>query len=278
MSKTEETKKVAEEKKTSETAAKKTAAKSEKKAEKKVAADVNDMSEDQIKFARINIRKKFNEKFSKWAEIAPEDADDAFIAEAKKDFDDEVEVNKNAKFEIATADDGLALKSAEFLKEWNEKFNHWTKGQWRGLIRFNVVISDIIEDLKKNPEKSLEIDYQTLIFLYYTMMEPQGTGLQSAREMAKFENYNEATDAPFETDIPVTYSGILEKVKMHVDGLKATDKKLVILKQRLELAYGGLKMNLKISSLEEFVEFCDAINAENVSSSSDEIESQSPTS
>ena len=43
-----------------------------------VAADVQEMSKEQIEFARINIRKTFNEKFSKWAEIDPVDADDDF--------------------------------------------------------------------------------------------------------------------------------------------------------------------------------------------------------
>lgn len=236
-----------------------------------VAADVAQMSDEQIEFARINIRKQFNEKFSKWAEIDPVNADDDFIAEAKKDFEDEVEVNKNAKFELAGAEDGLALKSAQFLREWNEKFNHWEKGQWRGVIMFEKVIKKLIDEITADSSKALEVDYQTLMFLYYSMMEPRGTGLESARSMALLENYDEEKDAPFETEIPVTYSGLLEKVKIHIDGLKATDKKLVILKQRLELAYGGLKMNLKISSLEEFVEFCDAINAENINDSGDDV-------
>lgn len=236
-----------------------------------VAADVQEMSKEQIEFARINIRKTFNEKFSKWAEIDPVDADDDFIAEAKKDFEDEIEVNKNATFELAGPEDGLALKSANFLREWNEKFNHWEKGQWRGVIMFEKVIKKLIDEISADPSKSLEIDYQTLMFLYYSMMNPSGTGLESARAMAVLENYDEENDAPFETESPVTYSGILEKVKMHTDGLKATDKKLVILKQRLELAYGGLKMNLKISSIEEFVEFCDAINAENITDSGNDV-------
>ena len=47
-------------------------------------------SEEQLEFARINTRKEFNKKFSKWAEIEPENADDDFIALAKKEFEDEV--------------------------------------------------------------------------------------------------------------------------------------------------------------------------------------------
>ena len=245
--------------------------KTKKENTKPASEEKQQYTQEELEFARINLRKNFNERFSKWAVMEPEDADDDFIAQAKKDLEDAVEDQKKKTYNIGDAADGIALKTAEFLKEWNEKFNYWEKGSWRGLIRFNVVISEIIEKLKADDKMNLDIDYQTLIFLYNSMMNPNGIGLESARAMAVLENYDEENDAPFETESPVTYSGILEKVKMHTDGLKATDKKLVILKQRLELAYGGLKMNLKISSIEEFVEFCDAINAENITDSGKDV-------
>ena len=146
----------------------------------------------------------------------------------------------------------------------NTKFNTWEKGSWRGVIHFDKVIKNIIEDLKANPDKDFEVDYSTLIFLYQSMMEPKGIGLETARAMAKFENYNEETGKPYEENIPVTYSGILEKVMIEVQQLSNVDKKLTILKERVNLAYAGLKMNLKIQRMEEFLEFHDAITAENV--------------
>jgi hypothetical protein len=245
--------------------------KTEEKTEENISADVNSMSDDQIKFARINIRKEFNKKYSKWAEIDPVDADDDFIAQAKKDVEDATEENKNAMFELATPDDGLNLKTAEFLQNWNKKYNHWEKGQWRGVISFERVIKKIIDDLKADSTKSFEVDYQTLLFLYSTMMNPFGTGLESAIAMAEMENYDIENDGVREEDIPVTYSGILEKVNIHLNGISANYKKLNILKQRLELAYGGLKMNLKISSVEEFVEFSNKITSDGVADSTDEV-------
>lgn len=228
-------------------------------------------NEEQLQFARINMRKHFNSKFSKWATIEPDDADDDFIAQTKKDLEEAVEIQKHADYEIATAEDGLALKSAEFLKTWNENFNSWEKGMWRGLIRFNIVIDGLIKDLRENPEKSLIIDYQTLIFLYNSMMTPSGIGLESARRMAKFENYNEETDGPYEENIPVTYSGILSKIKDHINYLSAVDKKLNVLRQRVQLAYAGLKMTIKVTELEEFVEFHDAITSTGVEDATEEV-------
>ena len=158
----------------------------------------------------------------------------------------------------------MALKSAEFLCDWNKNFNKWEKGMWRGIIRFEQVIGKIVDELKADDKKDFEIDYATLIFLYNAMMTPNGVGLESARTMAKFENYNEETDAPFEENIPVTYSGILSIILEKVKYLGAVDKKLNIMKQRVELAYAGLRMKFKISSLEEFIEFNDAITKENM--------------
>ena len=87
--------------------------------------------------------------------------------------------------------------------------------------------------------------------------------------MAEFENYNEETGKVFEENIPVTYSGILEKIQIAVKGLANIDKKLTILKERVNLAYAGLKMNLKISEIEEFIEFHEAITAQAVADDPD---------
>ena len=96
------------------------------------------------------------------------------------------------------------------------------------------------------------------------MGEPKGTGIETARKMAHFENYNEETGEVYEEVMPVTYSGVLEKILVEVRKLSNIDKKLSILKERVNLAYAGLKMNLKISEIEEFLEFHEAITAHNV--------------
>ena len=232
-------------------------------------AGVPELTEEQKQYARITVRQEFNKKFSKWAEIDPVDATDDDIAAAKKDFEDCVDENKNKTYLIATHEDGLALKTAEFLQNWNKEFNTWENGAWRGLIQFDRVITKIIDELKADTNKDFEIDYSTLIFLYQSMGTPKGSGIVSARKMAEFENYNEETGKVFEENIPVTYSGVLEKIQLAVKGLSNIDKKLTILKERVNLAYAGLKMNLKISELEEFLEFHEAITAQAVADNPD---------
>lgn len=238
-------------------------------ANKKDDMDLPELTEEQKQYARITVRNEFNKKFSKWAEIDPEDATDDDIAAVKKDFEDCVEENKNKTYLIATHEDGLALKTAEFLQNWNKEFNTWENGAWRGIIQFDRVITKIIDELKTDTNKDFEIDYSTLIFLYQSMGTPKGSGIVSARKMAEFENYNEETGKVFEENIPVTYSGVLEKIQLAVKGLSNIDKKLTILKERVNLAYAGLKMNLKISELEEFLEFHEAITAQAVADNPD---------
>ena len=238
-------------------------------ANKKDDMSLPELTEEQKQYARITVRNEFNKKFSKWAEIDPEDATDDDIAAVKKDFEDCVEENKNKTYLIATHEDGLSLKTAEFLQSWNKEFNTWENGAWRGIIQFDRVITKIIDELKTDTNKDFEIDYSTLIFLYQSMGTPKGTGIVSARKMAEFENYNEETGKVFEENIPVTYSGVLEKIQLAVKGLSNIDKKLTILKERVNLAYAGLKMNLKISELEEFLEFHEAITAQAVADNPD---------
>ena len=238
-------------------------------ANKKDDMGMPELTEEQKQYARITVRNEFNKKFSKWAEIDPEDATDDDIAAVKKDFEDCVEENKNKTYLIATHEDGLALKTAEFLQNWNKEFNTWENGAWRGIIQFDRVITKIIDELKTDTNKDFEIDYSTLIFLYQSMGTPKGSGIVSARKMAEFENYNEETGKVFEENIPVTYSGVLEKIQLAVKGLSNIDKKLTILKERVNLAYAGLKMNLKISELEEFLEFHEAITAQAVADNPD---------
>ena len=83
-------------------------------------------------------------------------------------------------------------------------------------------------------------------------------------------NYNEETDAPFEENIPVTYSGVLSKIIEHINYLGGIDKKLNILRTRLQYAYMGLKMTLKVTEIDEFVEFNDAVTDNGVAEATKE--------
>lgn len=232
--------------------------------EEMVNTGVPEYTEEQKEYARMTVRKEFNENFSKWATIADENATDEDIAKAKADFEEAVEETKKRTYTIAKAEGGCALRAAVLLKQWNMHLNAWQNGEWRGVAALNKYLDEKIDELEDNKDLDLVVDYQTLVFLYNTMSRPVGYGLETATMMAKFENYDLEKLEVIEVEYPVTFSGILEKVQTECSILTNIDKKLTILKERVNLAYAGLNMVLKITELEEFIEFADAINRQTI--------------
>jgi len=191
------------------------------------------------------------ERFSKWMEICDEEATKEDIEAAKKDFDAEVAKYSDSTYTIMERD---GLPYAELLAKWNAEYNYWEKGQWKGIIMFDKVINDIINDLRNTPENPLIVDYQTLMYLYQTMANPSGHGLASAKAMAEFENFDPITAEPKEKETFVTYTHILQNILNNVNDLVNVDKKLKLYRERINIATAGIKFNWKISEIEEFIE------------------------
>lgn len=231
-----------------------------------VNTGIPEFTEEQKEYARMNVRTEFNKKFSKWATIADEDATDEDIEKAKADFNAAVDETKARTYTLATTEGNCAKKAAILLHLWNSKMNVWGASAWRGVIAFDKFITDFLD----KDGVDLVIDYNTLVFLHQQMQTPYGIGVDHAMLMAELENYDIEKNEVRETEYPVTYSGILERVNTEVSMLSNIDKKLTILRERVNLAYAGLRMDLKITELEEFIEFNDAMVQETVAHESEE--------
>ena len=217
--------------------AKKKLTKKDEEKEKMVdMTNIDDIDPKVIEKARKETREAMKEKFDKWIEVFDEDASDEFLQETKKDFQDEI-----------FSEEQLFPKPGDFLS-----LNNINKEKM-----FNKVITQHIADLTMNTDKAFEIDYATLIFLYNAMANPHGIGLESARQMAEMENYDEVNDKAFDEDTPVTYSGILEKIFAYVRELAVVDKMLKLYQERINIAAAGIKFNFKITELEEFKQLHD---------------------
>ena len=102
-------------------------------------------------------------------------------------------------------------------------------------------------------------------------MKPQGTGLDSANKMKELEeSFDNRDDKSTEIDPKhldidnvISYSTILEKIGRHIDYLKSANHEMEILQQRWAMAESDIKMDLKITELEEFVEFSNCLNNKN---------------
>ena len=228
-----------------------------KKTNEKV--DATQMTDEQLKKLHEKFRDDLREKFGKWLTVYDEEATKEDVDKAKAEFDEEVAKYANKTYVIAEKD---ALAFAELLKKWNTTMNHWEKGTWKGMHMFDKVISEAIEKYKADATLPFEVDYATLMYLYQTMSNPAGVGLESARAMAELEGFDLEKVEKKDDENFVTYSHILQNVLEIIRQLANIDKKLKLMRERINIATAGIKIDFKITELEEFIELHDAFIGE----------------
>lgn len=228
-----------------------------KKTNEKV--DATQMSDEQLKKLHDKFRKDLREKFDKWLIVYDEEATKEDVDKAKAEFDEEVAKYANKTYVIAEKD---ALAFAELLKKWNATLNHWEKGTWKGMLMFDKVISEAIEKYKADATLPFEVDYATLMYLYQTMSNPAGVGLESAKAMAELEGFDLEKVEKKDDENFVTYSHILQNILEIIRQLSNIDKKLKLMRERINIATAGIKFDFKITELEEFIELHDAFVGE----------------
>ena len=228
-----------------------------KKTNEKV--DATQMTDEQLKKLHEKFRDDLREKFGKWLTVYDEEATKEDVDKAKAEFDEEVAKYANKTYVIAEKD---ALAFAELLKKWNATMNHWEKGTWKGMLMFDKVISEAIEKYKADATLPFEVDYATLMYLYQTMSNPAGVGLESARAMAELEGFDLEKVEKKDDENFVTYSHILQNVLEIIRQLANIDKKLKLMRERINIATAGIKFDFKITELEEFIELHDAFIGE----------------
>ena len=221
--------------------------------------DATQMTDEQLKKLHEKFRNDLREKFGKWLTVYDEEATKEDIDKAKAEFDEEVAKYANKTYVIAEKD---ALAFAELLKKWNTTMNHWEKGTWKGMLMFDKVISEAIEKYKVDATLPFEVDYATLMYLYQTMTNPAGVGLESARAMAELEGFDIEKVEKKDDENFITYSHILQNVLEIIRQLANIDKKLKLMRERINIATAGIKFDFKITELEEFIELHDAFIGE----------------
>ena len=221
--------------------------------------DATQMTDEQLKKLHEKFRNDLREKFDKWITVYDEEATKEDVDKAKAEFDEEVAKYANKTYVIAETD---ALAFAELLKKWNATMNHWEKGTWKGMLMFDKVISEAIEKYKADAILPFEVDYATLMYLYQTMSNPAGIGLESARAMAELEGFDLEKVEKKDDENFITYSHILQNVLEIIRQLANIDKKLKLMRERINIATAGIKFDFKITELEEFIELHDAFIGE----------------
>lgn len=233
--------------------------------------EVNEMqlTDEQLATARKQIRESLREKFDKWMTVYDEDATDDDIKQAKDEFDAEIEIYQNKMYTIMEKD---AKAFAELARNWNNKFAHWENGSWKGVAMFNKVMTEQIEKYEKDPSLPFEVDYSTLMYMYQIMGQPSGYGLESAMAMAEFENYNLETGEKIDEENYITYSHLLQNIVNEVRMIAAVDKKLKLMRERINIETAGIKFDWKITEIEEFVQLHEAWLGENIPNDDKELQ------
>lgn len=199
---------------------------------------------------KAELIKQFNDAFGEFAEILDEPADEQWIQDVKKAHDDLVNNINSRVYRIGNEDTAKFI--AEFLYKFNQTANCWVRDAWRGVIKFNEVITEKLAQIIKGEQKVLELAFPELVFAYNSLMNPQGRGLESAKIMEEFETESDAR--------PLTWSQILDHIGEHIDWIQFINKKVWIYNQRVAFAWNGLKLNIKCAEDAEYVRLYEAMN------------------
>lgn len=196
-------------------------------------ADLKELPEKQ----RNTLIEQFNEKNNGVAKLLTEKADDDYVAECKKAFEEYQNAYFDHDYEIA--DGKTALEYAEWLKDWNYNYAVAPANYWVGILKFDEVIKEHIEKLKKakDDDKKLVFDYGAVTYTYNLMMSPSGTGYKYAQWML---------------DNQTTYNGILNKLAEFNETISLIKKKIGMLQSRWALACQGFKMDILIKDLKDY--------------------------
>ena len=200
---------------------------------------------------------EFNEKFGEYATLTQEDNLEDFKKEAEAKFDELTKGFGELELDIETTSPSKALAVAKFLKEWNEKFAKWSNQEWKAVIHFDEVMDGKIADLRAGKETGLKLDVYSITYIFEKMKEPEAFGLQTAKTMSKYETKNEKKEDSF------AFIDVLQKLLSQIQYMQCLNKQATILQNVVAMAENGYKLELKITELEEFVKFFDAMQNQN---------------
>ena len=195
--------------------------------------DFKDLNPDQ----RQAIIYDFNQKNKGIAEIIDDaEVDEEYINMCKKEFEEYQGSYLKLDYEICKKD--KSVEYAEWLRDWNREHVFAPANYWIGVLKFEEVILEKIEELKKETSDFM-VDYGALTYLYNLMMAPVCRGIEEAKWMANNQE---------------TYNNILNKLAEHVEMIDLIKKKIGLLQIRWSMACQGFKMNILAKSLDDFKE------------------------
>lgn len=221
------------------------------------SSEANTATSESSEDEKTKMMNDFNEKFSEYATLTKEDNLDDFKKEAEAKFEEMTKGFAELQLDIETSSAKKALAVAKFLKEWNKNFSKWTNQEWKAVIHFDEVIDSKIQELRDAKTDKLTLDAYATTFIFEKMKEPEAIGLDAAKLMSKYETKNEKKEDSF------AFVDILHVLMNQVKYMQCLNKQATILQNVVAMAESGYKLDLKITELEEYVKFFDAMQNNN---------------
>jgi hypothetical protein len=142
----------------------------------------------------INSKSDFEEKLAEAIENNPNKPSEEEIEEAKTRFE---EASKD--FSIKSWDIGTPEKSDEFIEFIDDFMKNrifWKQNGWMGVIKMSEEFEHAKNFIKAFPDQPIKFGYQAMEFLFYSLQNPGGIGLQAALDFqSQNEVYAEVFDA-----------------------------------------------------------------------------------
>lgn len=125
----------------------------------------------------------WNERNKEFGEIRMEKPTPEEVKAVMDEYTEKVKEYNERQFELA--DENNALRVARFLRVWNRDDVQWENNLWQGTIMFDQILTEFINSFDAKNKKPLKVGYQPLVYLYLTMRNMKGQGLESALHMQK---------------------------------------------------------------------------------------------
>jgi hypothetical protein len=134
----------------------------------------------------INNVEELKEKLAEAVKDNPNKPSEEEVKAAGEEFENAAKSFPVKLWEIGEVENARSF--CDYLTHYVRNRLFWTKNGWMGVVKLDEELR-AAENLL-NGKEPLKIGYQALEFIYYSLMNPGGVGLQSAQDFeAEGENY-----------------------------------------------------------------------------------------
>jgi len=174
--------------------------------------------------------KELQEELKKSKEKNPENKPSKEeIEKAEKEYKKSHDAFQTQTWEISLDDNDDTQNVHNYLTHFIQNRLFWTKNGWMGVIKLTEELKDakVLADENKAP---IKLGYQALEFLYYSLSNPAGIGLEEAKL--------------FEKDYEL-FTNVFKRIEEQLTDARKTLKDIQFLQEQLAAMYQGFYLEVE---------------------------------